>query len=43
MKSTKYELAKAPLLIKLDNAIIGVDNILSGILEVYDDINDELK
>jgi len=34
MKSTKYESAKAPLLIKLENTLIGVDKIISGIVEV---------
>jgi hypothetical protein len=43
MKSTKYESAKAPLLIKVENALIGVDKILSGMVEVYDDTKDELK
>jgi hypothetical protein len=43
IKSGIYELARAPVLIKLEILVLRVDKILCGIDEVYDDTIEELN
>ena len=42
-KSIDSELAKTPLLVKFDNVLVDINKKVSGIIDVYVDIKDELK